>query len=375
MSRMGPPCPGARDSNPEMIMRSRPRRVLPFLEACWGYRNIVTETAALGSGISSPNTSPDVRWLVESVDEERLRQTVSRMSAASRHPRSNPAHHAAVASDIIDAFRAGGLAVQEQTFKYAHLRGRNLIATKQGTRPDLRPLLVCAHYDSVQCSPGADDNASGVAALLECARLLASAEFPRRVDLAALDMEEIQARPGDAGLLGSGAMARAAKRQGIRYAGVYNLEMIGYAGGPGSQRLPPGFRLLFPDAYRRVRALGFRGDGLGVIALGKGKALNQRLAKAAKEWLPELEVVSVEVPSWLPIPDLLRSDHTSFWLAGMPAITLTDTGNFRNPHYHGPTDTADTLDYRLLRLATQLLVATVAQHAWGSRSLSLLINN
>ncbi|HEY4669259.1 MAG TPA: M28 family peptidase, partial [Tepidiformaceae bacterium] len=183
-----------------------------------------------------------------------------------------------------------------------------------------------------------------------------------------LDMEEIQAPPGEAGLLGSAAMARAARREGRRYAAVYNLEMVGYSAGPGAQRLPPGFRLLFPGAYQRVRALGFRGQGLGVIGIGKGRALNRRLARSADTRVRGLDVVSVEVPSWLPIPDLLRSDHASFWLTGMPAVTLTDTGNFRNPHYHGPTDTPDTLDYRMLRQATQLLVATVVEHAMGRKA-------
>ena len=350
-------------------MGHRPRRVMPFLEAIWGYRKIVTETreipAAPGGGVSVPVSAPDIGALVESVDEAGLRATVGRIASASRHSASNPSHHAAVGAGIIDAFRAAGLGVLEQTFAYGHLGGRNIIGTKPGTRPDLRPLLVCAHYDSVESSPGADDNASGVAALLECARVLAGAELRRAVHFAALDMEEIQAPPGEAGLLGSAAMARAARREGRRYAAVYNLEMVGYSAGPGAQRLPPGFRLLFPDAYRRVRALDFRGQGLGVIGIGKGRALNRRLARSAATRVAGLEIVSVEVPSWLPIPDLLRSDHASFWLAGMPAVTLTDTGNFRNPHYHGPTDTPDTLDYRMLRQATQLLVATVVEHARG----------
>jgi hypothetical protein len=336
---------------------------MKYLEPIRGYRRIVSHTAPMEAGARIGFRGADIRELVESADEERLRDTVARLAEQSRHPWQNPAHHAAAARQIIEAFAASGLTVREQTFAYGQLHGRNIIASKPGTRPDLPPLLVCAHYDSVRDSPGADDNASGVAALLECARLLSRPAFPRAVEFAALDMEEIQEPPGDAGLLGSGAMARAAKQAGTRYAGVYNLEMVGYSAGPGGQRLPAGFRWVFPGAYRRVRDLGFRGDGLGAMALGKGKALNRRLERAARRWVGGFPVVAVDVPSWLPIPDLLRSDHTSFWLAGMPATSLTDTANFRNPHYHGPTDTPDTLDYGMLRRSAQLLVATVAEHA------------
>lgn len=348
-------------------MDRRPRRVLPFIEACWGYRRIVSETSQIapGDGDRLQVEPTDIGALLESVDEGRLRESVIRIASASRHAGSNPGHHAAVGTDIVEAFGAAGLAVDEQRFAYGHLEGRNIIGRSSGTRPELRPLLVCAHYDSVEGSPGADDNASGVAALLECARILSGLAAPRGLDFAALDMEEIQEPPGDAGLLGSAALARAARREGRRYAGVYNLEMVGYSCGPGGQRFPPGFRLLFPDAHRRVRALDFRGEGLGAIGIGKGRALSRRVARAARDHVPGLSVVPVRVPSWLPIPDLLRSDHASFWLAGMPAVTLTDTGNFRNPHYHAATDTPDTLDYGMLRMTTQLVIATVAEHVWG----------
>ena len=98
--------------------------------------------------------------------------------------------------------------------------------------------------------------------------------------------------------------------------------------------------------------------------MGRGRALSQRVAMAAAGWVPGLEVIAVEARRYqLLVPDLFRSDHTPFWLAGVPAIMITDSANFRNPNYHTPTDTTDTLDYTFLHRVTCALVATVAVHA------------
>ena len=302
--------------------------------------------------------------LVGEVDAERLRAHVARLSQGDRHPIYSADRHAAAAGYITAAFEEAALHVRVHMFTKGKLEGRNLIAAIPGSQPELPPILVCAHYDSVAGSPGADDNASGVAALLECARVLSGATLRRTVEFAALDMEEGQ--PVEGALLGGRALAEEAKR-GRRYEGVYNLEMIGYTSGPGTQRFPTWFRFLFPGVYRTVRSLGFRGDLLAVVALGRSRVLSRRFAAAAAGWVPELGVVPVEARRWMVIPDLLRSDHAPFWRAGIPAIMITDTANFRSPHYHKATDTPDTLDYLFLHRVTRALVATVAEHA-GERA-------
>ena len=302
----------------------------------------------------------DVGRLVHSIDADRLRAHVARLSEGDRHPIYSAERHTAAADYIADVLEEAALHVRVHPFTKGELEGRNLIAAIPGSQPELSPILVCAHYDSVAGSPGADDNASGVAALLECARALSGATLRRPVEFAALDMEEGQ--PLEGALLGGRALAEEVKR-GRPYEGVYNLEMIGYTSGPGTQRFPTGFRFLFPGVYRTVRSLGFRGDLLAAVALGRSRVLSRRLVKAAAKWVPELGVVPVEARWWMAIPDLLRSDHAPFWRAGMPAIMLTDTANFRSPHYHKATDTPDTLDYDFLLRVTRALVATVAQHA------------
>ncbi len=301
----------------------------------------------------------DIPYLVQHVDVQRLRWDVSALAVGERNGLWSPSHHGAVQEYIRNAFLVAGLEGRQHTFTYAGRLGINVLARKVGRNPALSPILVSAHYDTVPGSPGADDNASGVAAMLECARVLASAPIQRTVEFVAFDMEESQ--PEGEGLIGSGAFVRdqASARD---YQGVYNLEMVGYTSGPGTQGFPPGFQFLFPGVYRHVEERGFSGDSVAVVAQDRSVTLSQRMAAA--QYAPDLDILSVEISAGMPVPsDVFHSDHASFWAAGIPAIMITDTANFRNPHYHTPGDTADTLDYTFLYRVTCALVAAVAEQA------------
>ena len=309
----------------------------------------------------SPMTSADIRDLVQQVDVQRLRADVAALAIGERHNLFSPGRHAAAQEYLRATFHASGLEMRQHTFTHSGLTGINLLARKEGSDPILPPLMVSAHYDTVPGSPGADDNASGVAALLECARVLASAPALRSVEFVAFDMEEIQAH-GD-GLIGSAASVRDLAPS-TRYEGLFNLEMVGFASGPGTQSFPMGFQVLFPTVYRHVEERDFRGDFLAVVSQGGSITLSQRLVAAAAEHVPELDLVSIEVRDGMPIPpDVFRSDHAPFWAAGIPAVMVTDTANFRNPHYHTPGDDADTLDYAFLHSVTRTLLATLAEYA------------
>ncbi len=302
----------------------------------------------------------DISYLVQSVDIQRLRWDVGALAAAERHGLRRPSTHAIAREYIQRAFLVAGLEGRQHTFNYAGRLGTNVLARKTGRNPALPSLLVSAHYDTVPGSPGADDNASGVAAMLECARVLASAPIERTVDFVAFDMEETQ--PEGEGLVGSNAFVRE-QASDARYQGVYNLEMVGYTSGPGTQGFPPGFQFFFPSAYRHVEERRFSGDSVAVVAQGKSTPLSQRLASAAR-YAPGLDVLPVEIPAGMPIPaDVFRSDHASFWAAGIPAVMITDTANFRNPHYHTAGDTAETLDYTFLCDVTRTVLAAVAEQA------------
>ena len=263
---------------------------------------------------------------------------------------------------ISDVFTECGLATRKQSYEQGGRLGVNVVGQRAGERSrDLRPLLVSAHYDTVCGSPGGDDNASGVAAMLECARAMSSARLGRHIEFVAFDMEEKQP-PDGIGLVGSTAFVKALGHTKA-YEGLYNLEMVGYTSGPGTQGHPPGFRFLLPRAYKWVRQRGFLGDFIAVVAQGPGIDLSRRFAHAARQWVQELEVLPIELGQRIPfLGDIFRSDHAPFWAAGIPAIMITDTANFRNPNYHRPTDTPETLDYTLLANVTRTLVATLAGH-------------
>lgn len=246
------------------------------------------------------------------------------------------------------------------------LAGVNVVAIKEGSSSDA--VVVVAHHDTVPGSGGADDNGSGVAALIELARLLASVRLPRTVVLAAVDHEE-------SGLLGSEQLVRelVASRRVI---GAFVLEMLGYRDQAlGSQRLPSGLGVLYPRLSRRLRARGLRGDFIAVIHRRSSRWLAAAFTDSLRELAGPAAAVPVLEPGDVPVVgpalartvplvrDFARSDHVSFWLAGLPAVQLTDTANFRNPHYHRPSDRPDTLDYDWLAdvvTATALAVERVA---------------
>ena len=214
-----------------------------------------------------------------------------------------------------------------------------------GTKPHLAPFLVGAHYDTVPGSPGADDNASGVAALLVLAELLSELrpeQQPNRsVHFVAFDLEEY-------GLVGSTTCAKAWRSQNKSIYLMLSLEMLGYfTQAPGSQRYPlDALSKLYPDA------------GNFIALIGNAKTIPQmrrlkkclRSAGAPCQWLPVIN-------QGKQIPPTRNSDHSPFWDEGYSALMVTDTAHLRNPHYHTATDTIDTLDIDMMAKITQGLAA------------------
>lgn len=218
--------------------------------------------------------------------------------------------------------------------------GVNVIGRREGSMPD--EVILSAHYDHIAGCPGADDNATGVAAVLEAARVLAGTSFDRTLVVACWDLEEQQR-------LGSIAYANRAALAGTPIASVYSYEMLGYASDePDSQQIPTGLDLLFPAQYAAIQANAFRGDFVAIIGDEASRPLDRAFGRHADAL--GLPWIVLEVPTLLltspTIDDLRRSDHASFWDEGYPGASLTDTANFRNPNYHcvGGADTLDTLD-------------------------------
>ena len=309
------------------------------------------------------------RRVAASVSEKSLRETVEKLARPGpRNSATAPAAHSAAADMIESQLRQPGCKTERQVFQVPRQEpareGVNVIGTLTPTADAAGAgpaVLIGAHFDTVPCSPGADDNASGVAAMLECARVLSGVPRRRTVMFVAFDAEEKQ--PPEEGLHGSIAYVKSLKPD-VAIGAAYILEMVGYSAPEGGQKIPRGFQLLFPRAFDSLRADGFGGTSLVAITNARSRRLGRDLEQAAASWSDGLRVLPVELPGWMPVPrNLRRSDHAPFWQAGIPAVMIGDTANFRNPHYHLPTDIADTLDYELLTMITRTLAGLVAWEA------------
>ena len=251
---------------------------------------------------------------------------------------------------IEQEFRACGLAPSRQSI--GKLPFYNVVAQIPGaTKPD-EVIITGAHYDTVWLSPGADDNASGVAALLEIACLLAPDRHDRTLRFVAFANEE-QPFAGTENM-GSRAYVHSLNAGKENIIAMYSLEMLGYySDKPHSQKYPAPLRWFYPDT---ASFIAFVGNVPSSLLLLRSIRSFRRHSDFPAEGLVMPERV---------IPDIRRSDHASFWDAGMPAVTVTDTSFYRNANYHTVGDVARTLDYdKMAAVVTGLhgMLAVLAQH-------------
>lgn len=242
---------------------------------------------------------------------------------------SHPGNLERAARYIEEHFRTAGGRTSRQTFEARRKTYANVVAE---FGPATGPLLVIgAHYDAFAETgplPGADDNASGTAGLLELARLLGRQPIRRPVMLVAFANEEPPFFGSDS--MGSAIHADALAASGRAVRGMICLEMIGYFS--GNQRWPNGlFALLYPS----------RGDFIAVTGGWDDRGLT-RDVKRAMAGAGGVRVVSFTGPRQTSD----ASDHRNYWSHDWPAVMVTDTAFLRNPHYHTSGDTAETLDYR-----------------------------
>jgi hypothetical protein len=250
---------------------------------------------------------------------------------------------------------------------YPHLKGANILAIKEGLS-STDAIVVGAHHDTIRDSPGADDNTASVAALLELARVLAPFDFEKTIVLAAIDMEEIN-------FFGSKELVRELSRERRIQCAIIYETMCYTASDPGTQTVPPRIGYLYPGQMRKIKSRQFVGDWTLVLYRGFASAVARRfaegLAYTANPHAPIMMRDPLDIPLLRPaikrlVPgarSFARSDHISFWDAGVPAIMISDTANFRNPHYHEPTDTPDTLDYERLAAIVGATAVALAQSA------------
>ena len=242
---------------------------------------------------------------------------------------------------IETAFAETGRTVASQGFRSGPVDVRNIEVEVRGDARASEIIVVGAHYDSVLGAPGANDNGSGVAAIIELARLVAAEKPARTLRFVAFVNEEPPFHLSDA--MGSRHYARRARERGEHIVAMFSIETIGwYSDAPGSQRYPFPLGFFYPSTgnfiafVSNLTSRSLLHDAIGAF---------RRHARIPSE--------AVAAPAWIPGVDW--SDHWSFWKEGYPALMVTDTAPYRYPHYHTSADTPDKVDYdRVTRVVTGL---------------------
>ncbi len=286
---------------------------------------------------------------------------------------------------ILDDLSGSGWAVERQAFSfvnavgaldygngepagYKRLEGANIALTKPGSEQK-NALVVVAHYDTRRDTPGTDDNTASVAALLELSRMIGAEHFRQTVILCATDMEEILC-------FGAKALVERLRMSYDRVAAINFETMTFTETKPHTQKPETSFGPMYKGQIRRMALHEWAGDFTMIIYRGPSSTLaatfcaGLRLTGGVEVPLlfrdpADLPVLGKILQRTMPfVRNFSRSDHVPFWQAGIPAIQITDTANFRNPHYHQPSDLPDTIDYdRLADIvgATAYTIGVTAQ--------------
>ena len=224
----------------------------------------------------------------------------------------------------------------------------NIVAVRPGTNPDLAPILVTAHWDTIPISVGMNDNASGCAGVIETARVLQSATLERTVIFVLFAFEEDE-------FVGSAAYVES---MDATPKAVINLEQIGFTS-PVQNALP------FTDVLLEFPTVG---DFIGIVASNEAKNLGLAFASIADAFVPELPTYYIGADATLQnnplLTDFFRSDHISFWEREIPALMITDTSFLREGNfYHQPEDTIDNIDFTFMTNVVRATVALVSIEA------------
>lgn len=305
---------------------------------------------ALGCYLSSPRFARVEREAGRAEVEGRLREDVDALAVqvGERHM-GRPAALGAAETWVTARLAEAGYAPGRQAFAVGTLEVANVEAVLPGRTAEI--LVVGAHYDSAWGTPGADDNASGVAALLELARRLSGRSFRRTVRLVSWVNEEPPCFQCDT--MGSRVHALSLAAAGAEVAGALSIESVGYySDAPETQEWPLGLGLVYGD----------RGNAVEFVGNLRSRALVRRSVKVFRESV-RFPVLGGAVPSF--VTGVSWSDHWSYWEEGWPAVMVTDSPPFRNPHYHQRTDLPETLAFDRLAVVVDGLEAVVADLAEG----------
>ncbi len=229
-------------------------------------------------------------------------------------------------------FLKAGLEVREDYFQWEGKSYKNIVAEKRGITSPHRVLILGAHYDTVPGSPGADDNSSAVALLLEVARNIRAVPLECTVRLIAFSLEEYD-------FAGSTHYVDRLRKDGEEILGMISVEMVGFTG--PKQNYPS---YLDPKQYPNV------GDFIAIIGNEGSRKLLERVCQSFKTSVPKLPLEFLIVPgNGEEMEEVRLSDHSAFWDQGVSALMITDTGFLRNPNYHLASDRIETLNFKFMQ--------------------------
>lgn len=290
-------------------------------------------------GIDATRTLTDVPPLLAQVDPDRLQDLTTQLAGYSRSSSSTQTQIDAATAWVTDQFTDLGYDPQLEPVTHEGRSMPNISVTIPGTGCSDKVLQLSAHYDVVGATnPGADDDASGMAALLEIARILRDHPQPVTIRLVAFSFEEN-------GLVGAFQMAAADAAAHTDIVGAVSMDMIG-----------------FTDSSLTDPFVGLPADYLAMVADPSSAALAHVFGAASYTYTPEFPAAGAVIdPSVL--PDIFRSDHAAFVLQGYPGMIATDTANFRNPNYHTPNDTLATIDWNFVAGSTRAMLAGMVTYA------------
>ena len=269
--------------------------------------------------------------MMDIISIENLKQHVQKIHF-DRNPYDHYLELEKTAQYIHGEFLKLGLEVKEDPFQWEGRLYKNIVAEKKGRSFSDKVFILGAHYDTVPGSPGADDNASAIAVLLEVARNIQAIPLDPTVKLIAFNLEED-------GYIGSTHYVEKARREGEKIIGMISLEMVGFT--HPRQDYPS---YLNPKHYPNV------GDFIGIVGNKVSRALLERVYRSFRTYIPQLPLEFLLVPgNGEGMEEVRLSDHSPFWDQGFPALMVTDTAFLRNPNYHLPSDTMETLDFEFMR--------------------------
>jgi Zn-dependent M28 family amino/carboxypeptidase len=265
-----------------------------------------------------------------------------------RNPYTSPEQLQLAAEYIRGQMRSTNLMVREEVVPFDGMHFSNILGLKSGSDLSSGTFVLGAHYDTVEGSPGADDNASAVAALLEIALCLETTQLKKSLLFAAFTLEEY-------GFVGSHYFLDQAGNEKDRFTGMISLEMVGFCNPePGSQTYPP-----YIDATKYPDC----GDFIAVVGNEPSATLTHTIVDHMIQAVPNLPVERLVVPGrGEQFREVTLSDHSPFWENDIPAVMITDTAFLRNPNYHQPSDTLDTLDIEFIGKNVEAIASFLEQH-------------